>query len=192
MTPFETGRADVFSILGLEKLALVMPHVVSNAAKNVVSPGGLGRAAAGVAKTVGEEPPIGFWKGVGRNLWGQPIKAVKEIGSGKAFKSEGLFAEGLKAPKLWHKALLYGLPAYMGYNILKSNDPDKAQQLGGLAASTFAGNALYGPLGMIGGALAMPIADRIGRGAVNIGQKLTGTFDTDPQNPYNQYTQQHQ
>lgn len=185
MTSFETGRADVFTALGLEKVALVMPHLPPSAAT-------AGRAAAGVAKTVGGEPPLGFWRGVGRNLWGQPRKAMKEIGAGTAFTSKGLFAEGLKAPTLFTKGLLYGIPAYMGYNILKSNDPDKAQQLGGLTASTLAGNALWGPFGMIGGALAMPIADRIGRGAVNIGQKLTGTFDADPQNPYHQYQQQRQ
>ena len=183
MTPFETGRADVFSTLGLEKVALVMPHLPPAAAT-------VGRAAGGVAKTVGEEAPVGFWKGVGRNLWGQPGKAFKEVGEGKAFTGKGLFAEGLKAPTLFTKGVLYGIPAYMGYNILKGNDPDKAQQLGGLAASTLAGNAMWGPFGMLGGAAVMPIADRIGRGVVNLGQKLTGTFGSDPQNPYHQYQQQ--
>jgi hypothetical protein len=186
MTPFETGRADTFSALGLEKVALVVPHIPPAAAATA------GRAAGNVSKTVAKEPGLGFWGHAKRTLIGQPLEAMRQIGSGKAFKGDGLFAEGLKAPKLWEKGMLYGIPAYMGYNILKGNDPDKAQQIGGLAASTLAGNALWGPLGMVGGMVAMPIADRIGRGAVNIGQKLTGTFGSDPQNPYHQYQQQHQ
>jgi hypothetical protein len=196
MTPFEAGHYAVLVALGLEKIALNIPSMATNAAKSMASSatsaGGLGRAAAGAAKTIAEEPPVGFWKGVGRNLWGQPVKAIKEVGSGKAFTSQGLFAEGMKAPNLLTKGLLYGLPAYMGYNIMKSDDPDKAQQLGGLAASTVVGNAMWGPLGMIGGALTMPIADRIGRGAVNLGQKVTGTFDSNSQNPYRGYQQQRQ
>jgi hypothetical protein len=185
MTPFETGRADTFAALGLEKVALVMPRLPSGAAT-------VGRAVGNVSKTVAKEPGLGFWGHAKRTVVGQPVEAMKQIGSGKAFKGDGLFAEGLKAPRMFDKALLYGLPAYMGYNILKGNDPDKAQQIGGLAASTLAGNALWGPFGMLGGVVAMPIADRIGRGAVNIGQKLTGTFDSDPQNPYRQYQQQRQ
>jgi hypothetical protein len=185
MTPFETGRADTFAALGLEKVAFAVPHLPPAAAT-------AGRAAGNVSKTVAKEPGLGFWGHAKRTLIGQPLEAMRQIGSGKAFKGDGLFAEGLKAPKLWEKGMLYGIPAYMGYNILKGNDPDKAQQIGGLAASTLAGNALWGPLGMVGGMVAMPIADRIGRGAVNIGQKLTGTFGSDPQNPYHQYQQQHQ
>lgn len=186
MTPFEQGRQDTFLSLGLEKVALIIPRVTPATVSTV------GRAGANVGKTMAKEPNVGFWGNVRRSAIGRPIEAIKQIGSGKAFSRGGLFAEGFEAPKLWHKALLYGLPAYLGYDILKGNDPDKAQQLGGLAASTLAGNALFGPLGMVGGAIAMPIADRMGRGLVNIGQKLTGTFGSDVQNPYHQYMQQHQ
>lgn len=185
MTPFEQGRENTFLFLGLEKLALVMPRITPSAVSTA------GRVGANIGKNVAKEPSPGFWSNVRESAIGHPIEAIKQIGSGKAFTREGIFAEGFKAPKLWQKGLLYGIPAYLGYNVLKSNDPDKAQQLGGLAASTIAGNALFGPLGMLGGAIAMPIADRMGRGLVNIGQKLTGTFDSDTQNPYHQYMQQH-
>jgi hypothetical protein len=186
MTPFETGREDIFLALGLEKIAFAVPHIPPAAVATA------GRVGANVGKNIAKEPGSGFWANVRQSAIGRPIEAIKQIGSGKAFTRGGIFAEGFEAPKLWQKGLLYGIPAYLGYNVLKSNDPDKAQQLGGLAASTLAGNALFGPLGMVGGAIAMPLADRMGRGLVNIGQKLTGTFDSNTQNPYHQYMQQHQ
>jgi hypothetical protein len=88
------------------------------------------------------------------------------------------------------KALLYGLPAYMGYQTMKSDAPDKAQSIGGLALGTLGTNALYRPLGMVGSMVAYPVLDRIGRGAVNVAQKATGTFgQSDPQNPYQRFQQ---
>jgi hypothetical protein len=161
MTPFEEGHFSMMRALGLEKVAFQAP---------------------------------GWLKGVGTSfkegLIGSPVAFGKEVMSGKAFTGKGMLAEGLRAPGMFNKALLYGLPTYMGYNIMKGNDPDKAQQLGGLAASTLGTAAMYKPFGMLGGMLAMPALDRIGRGAVTVGQKLTGTFNSNPRNPYQQYQQQ--
>jgi hypothetical protein len=121
-------------------------------------------------------------------MFGEPINFGKELMSGKGFSSGSMMHQGMQAPHLLDKALLYGLPAYLGYRTMKSDDPDKAQQLGGLAVSTLGTNALYRPLGMVGSMAAFPILDRIGRGAVNVAQKATGTFgQTDPQNPYASY-----
>lgn len=161
MTPFEYGHASVLQSLGLEKVAFKIPDRLKS-----------------------------FGRDFKEGLVGSPIQFGKELLSGKAFTRKGMMYEGLKAPRLFDKALLYGLPSYMGYNIMKSGDPDKAQQLGGLAASTLGTAAMYKPFGMLGSMLAMPALDRIGRGAVTVGQKLTGTYNTNPRNPYQQYQQQ--
>jgi hypothetical protein len=121
---------------------------------------------------------------------GEPVNFGKEIMSGNAFKRDSMMHQGLKAPTMFDKALLYGLPAYMGYQTMKSDAPDKAQQLGGLALGTIGTNALYRPLGVVGSMLAYPVLDRIGRGAVNVTQKATGTFgQTNQQNPYQRFQQ---
>jgi len=161
MTPYETGRADTFAALGLTKEAFVAPPWL---------------------KTMGTN----FKEG----LIGNPKKFFGEVRQGKAFGSEGMIRKGLKPHGALEAGLFYGLPAVQGYGIMKSNDSDKAQQLGGMAASNMAMLAAYRPLGMLGGVVAAPIADRLGRGAVTVGQKLTGTYGAHSQNPYQSYQQQ--
>lgn len=178
MTPFEAGWNEVYQSLGLSKLAFAAPPV-----------GATARIARQAVASSTKQP----WHTAVRKFFvGEPINFGKELISGNAFKRDSLLHQGLKAPKLLDKALLYGFPAYMGYQTMKSDAPDKAQQLGGLTAATIGGNALYRPLGMIGGLVSYPILDRIGRGAVNVAQKATGTFgQTDTQNPYSQFQKSH-
>jgi len=177
MTPFDAGWNEVYTSLGLTKVALSVP------------PGTVAQVGKAVSGAVAKQP----WHTTLRKaIIGEPVNFGKEIMSGKAFSSGSLMHEGLKAPKLMDKALLYGLPAYMGYQTMKSDAPDKAQQLGGLAAGTLGTNALFRPLGMIGSMAAYPVLDRIGRGAVNVAQKATGTFgQNDTQNPYHRFQQKH-
>lgn len=161
MTPFEAGQLDTLKSLGIVKEAFSIPPWLRTAGRN-------------------------FKEG----FIGSPGKFLKELRQGKAFKREGMIAEGFKPRGAIEAGLFYGIPSYQGYSIMKSNDSDKAQQLGGMATSNLAMLGAYRPFGMLGGILAAPFADRLGRGAVTIGQKLTGTYGTKSQNPYYDYQQQ--
>jgi hypothetical protein len=177
MTPFEAGWNEVYVSLGLTKVALGIP------------PGTVAQAGKTIGETAAKQP----WHTTLRKaIVGEPLRFGKEVMEGKAFSSGSMLHEGLKVPKLMDKALLYGLPGYMGYQTMKSDAPDKAQQIGGLALGTLGTNALFRPFGMLGSVAAYPVLDRIGRGAVNVAQKATGTFgQADKQNPYYRFQQSH-
>jgi hypothetical protein len=178
MTPFEEGWNEVYQSLGLLKVALVIP------------PGTVARAGQAGKSLVEAGAKQPWHTSLRKFMIGEPINFGKEIMSGNAFKRDSMMHQGMKAPKMLDKALLYGLPAYMGYQTMKSDAPDKAQSIGGLALGTLGTNALYRPLGMVGSMVAYPVLDRIGRGAVNVAQKATGTFgQSDPQNPYQRFQQ---
>jgi len=96
-----------------------------------------------------------FGKGFLRNLIGDPKGAYRQARAGTLFSKGGLGAEGFAAPKMWQKGLLYGLPAVSAVQTLRSDDPNKGEAIAGLGASILAGNAAFGPLGILG---SMPIA----------------------------------
>lgn len=138
---YETGYHQALTALGIEKFA---------------NP---------VARWVAQKAP-GFLHNVRTNMIGQPINAYRQLRAGTLFNGEhGLVSQGLKAPGLLNKTLLYGIPAAMGVATLAGDDPDKYEQIGGLAAGTLLGNAAFGPLGMLGAMGGMSLGNVIGRHA---------------------------
>lgn len=115
-----------------------------------------------VARWVAQKAP-GFLTNVRHNIIGQPIRAYKQLRQGTLFGKGGLVRSGLSAPTWGSKLLLYGIPAGMAAYTAAGDDPDKYEQIGGLATSTLAGGAAFGPLGMLGAMAAMPLASRAGR-----------------------------
>jgi hypothetical protein len=115
-----------------------------------------------------------FGKGVVTNLFGQPKNFVKEWRAGKAFGPNSLMAEGFKAPKLWQKGLMYGLPAASAIQTMRSDDPDKAGTIGGLLGATALGTAAFGPLGMIGSLPASYAGEYIGKRFARGAQRMLG------------------
>ena len=135
---YDNGYSQVFTDLGLEKFA---------------NP---------VARWLAQKAP-GFVKSVGSNMIGHPIRAYHQLRAGTLFGNRGLVREGLHAPGVLNKALMYGIPAAMGAYTLAGNDPDKYEQIGGLAGSTLAAGAVFGPLGMVGAMGALPLGTSVGR-----------------------------
>jgi hypothetical protein len=115
-----------------------------------------------------------FGKAVGTNLFGQPKKFVGELRSGTAFGKDSLLAEGFKAPKLWQKALMYGLPAASAVQTLRSDDPDKAGSIGGLIGGTALSTAAFGPFGMLGAIPANYAGEFLGKRLVRGTQRILG------------------
>ena len=146
-------------------------------------------------------------QGVKRTLFGEIPEFYNELRQGTAFSPEmklrgkgrelrsGLAYESLKAPGVLNKLLFYGWPAYDIYNTLKSpSGPGKAEQIGGLLASTPAWIAGWRPLGMVGSTIAASLAERVGRGAGHMvdqaRQKLRAPKQPSPQYGYPQNYQE--
>jgi hypothetical protein len=141
---FNSGYREALAVMGAEKLA---------------NP---------VARWLVRKAPA-FLHDVRTNIFGQPLRAYRELRAGRLFGKGGVGLHGLSAPTPWSKALLYGIPAGVGAYTLAGNDPDKYEQIGGLAAGTVLGGAALGPLGMLGmmgGMHAGNVAGRHAGGAV--------------------------
>jgi hypothetical protein len=137
---YEAGKLAAYAQLGLTKnagfMAKAVPHL-----KN-------------------------FGKSVMRNFIGQPKQFGKEIMQGKALSRGGMIHSSLAPKGMMGKAMVYGLPAWQADNIIRDDDPHKMRRLGAVAGGAALGMGLWGPLGMAGSALAYPVGERIGRGAV--------------------------
>jgi len=168
---YDRGYMDVLQQLGIEKTAAVVPRLNFGAWASKAVP---------VLKN--------FGKSVGQNLWGQPLNFAKEVQAGKALGKDSLIAEGFAAPKLWHKALMYGVPAISAVQTLRSDEPNKAQALGGLAGSVLLGTAAFGPLGMLGSIPASFAGEHLGRQLVRGTQRTLG-FGNRPTPQYTSYQQ---
>lgn len=129
---------------------------------------GLEKYANPVARFVTQNAP-GFLHTLRTNVMGRPLLALKQLRAGNLLAKGGLAREGLRAPGLMSKLLLYGIPAGMAVYTMAGDDPDKFEQVGGLAAGTLLGNMAFGPLGMLGAmggyAIGTPVGRHIG-GAV--------------------------
>lgn len=111
----------------------------------------------------------------GRIILGRPRQFWNELKSGRAFSSKkvwnptlqkherGLIREGLHAPRLIDKALWWGWPAWEAQKMIRSGSPDTAANLGGLAGSTLAFNALFPGVGMLGSSVASVPLEAAGR-----------------------------
>lgn len=123
-----------------------------------------------------------FGKAVGTNLIGKPRQFMNELRAGTAFNKDSLIAEGFKAPKLWQKALMYGLPAASVVQTLRSDDPDKAGSIGGLVGGTALSTAAFGPFGMLGAIPASMAGEFIGKRLTHGTQRILGVGNqTTPQ-----------
>lgn len=141
-----------------------------------------------------------YWPGVsrfGKNfatnfkniLIGSPFKAIDEIQAGKALAKGGLirggFSPGKGLPGALFGGLMYGLPAYEGYQILKGNAPDKAEQLGKLIGGTAAGLGTWKAFGLLGSMAAAPLGSTLGG---LIGKSISPSKPLAQQNTLNQYS----
>lgn len=133
---------------------------------------GIEKFANPVARWLVQKAP-GFLHNVRTNVIGQPIRAFNQLRQGTLFSKGGLVREGLSAPSWKSKLLLYGIPAGMAAYTIAGDDPDKFEQVGGLATSTLAAGAAFGPLGMLGASAVMPITTRWGRHLGGGVRKLT-------------------
>jgi hypothetical protein len=140
MSTYYTGYREALTSVGLEKLA---------------NP---------VARWLAQKAP-GFLHNFRVQTFGQPIKAFQQLRAGTLMGKGGLVRQGLSAPGLLNKTLLYGIPAGMAAYTAAGDDPDKYEQIGGLATGALMGNAAFGPLGMMGAMAAMPVGSMIGRHA---------------------------
>ena len=140
MSTYYTGYREALSSVGLEKFA---------------NP---------VARWIAQKVPA-FLHNFRIQTFGQPVKAFQQLRAGTLLGKGGLVRHGLSAPGLLNKTLLYGIPAGMAAYTAAGDDPDKYEQIGGLAAGSLLGNAAFGPLGMMGAMAAMPVGTFIGRHA---------------------------
>jgi hypothetical protein len=135
---------------------------------------GLEKYANPVARFLVRNAP-NFLHSLRSNIFGHPLQAVRQLQAGKLFGKGGLVRQGLQAPGWPSKLLLYGIPAGMAAYTAAGDDPDKYEQIGGLAAGTLLGNAAFGPAGMLGGMAGYTVGTPIGRhigGAIRHG--ITG------------------
>jgi hypothetical protein len=183
MNAYDLGREQALVSMGITKEAWA---------------GAIGRTAAKWAPGVKQ-----FGKNVAKNFKeitvGSPFKAIDQIQAGTALRKGGLIREGFNPGKgVMGKVfggLMYGLPAYEGYQIMKSDRPDKAEQMGKLLGGTAAGLGTWRAFGMLGSMAATPLGSALG-GAVGKGvssltgkgqqsqQQQQGMLPPPPQRPY--------
>lgn len=95
---------------------------------------------------------------------GRPKQFMEELAKGKAFGKGSLIRQSFHAPGVLNKVFWYGLPAYEGLQIMRSDDPNKAGRMGGLLGGTALGIAAWRPLGIVGSMGAGMLGERIGSG----------------------------
>jgi len=114
------------------------------------------------------------WSGTKKMMIGEPGKFMNELANRKMLAKGSLIRKGFHAPGLLNKTLFYGLPALDAVNIVRSDSPNKAEDLASLAGGSMAGLAAFRPLGMVGALAASAGGSALGRGLVSGGRKLLG------------------
>jgi hypothetical protein len=147
---------------------------------------GLAKTAALPLRAAGKIGPWlrNFGQDAATNIIGSPKKFYHELQAGTAFGKDSILASGFKAPELWQKGLMYGLPAVDAVQTMRSADPNKAEALGSLLGGTLAGTAAFGPVGMLGSIPASFAGEAIGGRMVRGAKKLFGVGNQ----PSMQYT----
>ncbi len=126
---------------------------------------------------------------------GSPGKFVDELSRGKAFGKGSLVRQSFHAPGLLNKVFWYGLPAYEGAKIMRSDDPDKAARMGGLIGGTALGIGAFRPLGLAGSMGLGMLGERVGSGVgrtvrhMSQGQGISPEGRWTSPSPQNQYPQ---
>ena len=180
MSTYELGREQALASMGITKEAWA---------------GAVGRTAAKFAPGI-KRFGTNFAKNFKNITVGSPFKAIDEIRAGTALRKGGLIREGFNPGKgMMGKAfggLMYGLPAYEGYQIMKTDRPDKAEQIGKLIGGTAAGLGTWRAFGMLGSMAAAPLGAALG-GAAGKGissvtgkgqQQQQGMLPPPPPRPY--------
>jgi hypothetical protein len=121
-----------------------------------------------------------FGQDVLTNVIGSPKKFWGELRAGTALGKDSILASGFKAPELWQKGLMYGLPAAEAVQVARSAEPDKAGALGGILGGTLLGTAAFGPAGMLGSIPASFAGEAIGSRVVRGAKKLFGVGNQPP------------
>jgi len=151
---------------------------------------GLEKEAAGFAARA--IPKVTRWaKDVGTSIYGQPLKFLHQLRHGTAMAPGSVLREGFFPKSGLGKALTWGIPGAMALPVIKGNDPDKAEQLGGLAIGSALSNVAFGPLGGLGASLLYGPGEAIGKKVVGLGRGILGKPLAAPppsshmfQNPY--------
>lgn len=113
-------------------------------------------------------------QGVKKFFIGNPRRFAHEWRMGKTFAPGSVFREGLDAPGVLNKALLYGFPAVEAVNIARGEPGERAERIGGLLGGTALGLAAWGPTGMLGSMAAGALGERIGRGLGRTSKYMSG------------------
>lgn len=167
MTPYELGHYNTLVSMGISKEA---------------SAGAAARAASGVGRFAGKAGKL--FKDI---MIGSPFKAIDQIRAGTALAPGGLIRGGFDPGKgllgLGIGGLMYGYPAYEGYKIIKSREPNKAEQIGKLLGGTLAGLGTWKAFGMLGSTAA----HTVGRSLGGMLGKGVGAVSGEQSTPPNQY-----
>lgn len=156
MTPYTLGKQAAATVLGLDKVAVPL----------VTRPSFWARAAKGIS------PYLPTWKGTKEMMIGNPGQFMGELRDNKALAKGSLIREGFKAPGMLNKAFFYGMPALDAVNIMRSDSPNKAEELGGSVGGMLAGTAAFRPVGMLGSMVAGTAGSMLGKSLVSKGRGL--------------------
>ena len=159
---YHQGYTDALRQLGMEKTAI---NLIRNISRFGPSLRNIGSSFA-------------------TNLIGKPKQFYRELKGGTAFGRKGVLASGFEAPKLWQKGLMYGLPGVEAVQTMRSTDPNKLENLGGLAGGTLLGTAAFGPGGMVGALAGDALGRSVGSRAVRGARSIFGIG----KQPVSQYT----
>jgi hypothetical protein len=170
MDMYSQGQMDALAQLGLVKTSAGAPAMFMGG-KSLVQ-----RAM----------PTVKRWgRGLSNFAIGSPRQFGREMMSGKGFAPGSLLRQSMAAPKLWEKALFYGLPAYEAGSIALDKEPDKARRIGASVGGAAMGLATWKPLGMLGSMAAMPVGSYVGK---RLGGMVSGKPAMQPQaQPQQQY-----
>jgi len=163
---YAQGRDDVFASLGITKVAVpIIPKAPL-----------LRRAKWWLSKKLPK------WGRTAKEMAiGSPKQFMGEIAQGKALAPGSLIRQSFHAPGLLNKAFWYGLPAYEGIQIMRSDEPGKAARMGGLLGGTALGIAAWRPLGILGSMGLGMLGERVGAGIGQTARHLTKGPEIQPQ-----------
>jgi len=160
-----------------------MPNLFEQGHFEMLQALGLTKTAAPIIYKAPFLRRAGWWLGKKLPQWGkalketaigEPRKFLRELEQGKAFSKGSLIRESYKAPGILNKVFWYGFPAYEGLEILRDQDPNKAERLGGLIGGTALGMGAFKPLGMLGYMGADWLGHRLGSGLARTAKHLAG------------------
>jgi hypothetical protein len=159
-SPYKSGYQNALNSLGLTKIAV-----------SVTQAG----AAMPLARRAGQwlkaKLPA-FGRSLKEMTIGSPLEFGREIVEGKALAPRSLIRQSFHTPGMLNKLLWYGIPAYQAAGILQSQEPNKAERMGGMLGGTVLGMGAFRPLGLAGSMALGTLGERVGEGVVRAGKSF--------------------